>query len=285
MKKMSWIAALAALILIPAAVLAGDAVNGTCPVGKMPIDGKTFTKVDDKKVGFCCGKCRGEFDGWSDDAKKAFVLTSLQSKGSEAAKAKGEARTEKATGDPYPLAKCPVSGYALGSMSGPVVKSYDGREIRFCCNSCIAKFEAAKETFTAKIDEKIIASQKPLYPTDRCVVMGDPLEGGEEPPIDYVYKNRLVRLCCKMCARKLEKRPERYLEELDAAVVKAQDATYPFDTCPVSGHELGSMGDPVKMVVGNRLVKLCCASCKGKLSKEPAEVLAKVDAAREKSSK
>ena len=54
-------------------------------------------------------------------------------------------------GDPYPLGTCPVTGEKLGAMGSPIVKVYDGREIRFCCGGCPAKFEADKAeklTFT-----------------------------------------------------------------------------------------------------------------------------------------
>lgn len=35
-------------------------------------------------------------------------------------------------------------------------------------------------------------------------------------------------------------------------------------TCPVSGKELGSMGDPIKVKVGEQVAFLCCKGCQGK---------------------
>lgn len=64
-----------------------------------------------------------------------------------------------------------------------------------------------------------------------------------------------------------------------AEVVRAQLASYPLETCAVSGEELGSMGTPLDHVVDDRLVRLCCKSCVKELEANPAEYVAKVDAA------
>src|SRR5690606_10118051 len=71
----------------------------------------------------------------------------------------------------YPLATCPVSGEKLNAKGDPIVRQIDGREIRFCCEGCVAKFEADKETFLKKIDAEIIAQQKDSYPTEKCIDM------------------------------------------------------------------------------------------------------------------
>ncbi|HSP42915.1 MAG TPA: hypothetical protein VLO11_08595, partial [Luteolibacter sp.] len=42
---------------------------------------------------------------------------------------------------PYPLETCLVSGEKLGSMGEPVVIQHEGREIKFCCDSCVPKFK------------------------------------------------------------------------------------------------------------------------------------------------
>jgi len=55
---------------------------------------------------------------------------------------------------PYPLDSCIVSGEKLGSMGAPIVKVYDGREVRFCCSGCVKRFEADKAAYLAKIDAK-----------------------------------------------------------------------------------------------------------------------------------
>jgi YHS domain-containing protein len=52
---------------------------------------------------------------------------------------------------PYPLTTCLVTGEKLGSMGTPVVKVYDGQEVKFCCKSCVKKFEAAKTKYLKKL--------------------------------------------------------------------------------------------------------------------------------------
>ncbi len=52
---------------------------------------------------------------------------------------------------PYPLKVCLVTGEELGSMGKPVVKVYDEQEIKFCCKSCIKKFEADPAKYLAKL--------------------------------------------------------------------------------------------------------------------------------------
>ena len=48
--------------------------------------------------------------------------------------------------------------------------------------------------------------------------------------------------------------------------------------CPVGGEALGSMGTPIKMMVGDRAVFLCCEGCRGAVEKDPEKYLAKLDA-------
>jgi len=67
--------------------------------------------------------------------------------------------------------------------------------------------------------------------------------------------------------------------ELDQAVIEAQRATYPLTTCLVTGKKLGSMGAPREIVVGNRLVRLCCGGCVKAATKDAAATIARLDQA------
>jgi YHS domain-containing protein len=126
---------------------------------------------------------------------------------------------------PYPLDKCIISGEKLGGMGEPVVKVYDGREVKFCCNGCVKTFEKDEAKYFKKIDEAIVAEQKPTYPLSTCVVTGEKLDGGEMTPVDYVYKNQLVRFCCKNCIKTFEKDPDKYLSKLHAAAATNKQDT------------------------------------------------------------
>lgn len=184
---------------------------------------------------------------------------------------------QETTGDPYTLTTCPVSGQALGSMGESVIYTYQGREIRFCCAVCISKFEADPGKFIQKIDQLMIQDQLPVYPLGTCVVSGEKLGGSMGKPVDFIYKNRLVRFCCPSCVELFKNNPDTFLKKLDDAVVEKQRSSYPLTTCPVSGEKLGgSMGKPVDKVVANRLVRLCCPACETALAKDPQKVLGKV---------
>lgn len=178
-------------------------------------------------------------------------------------------------GDVYALGTCPVSGEKLGSMGEPVVKQYDGREVRFCCQACVGKFEAKQEEYLAKVDARIVSQQKDVYPLETCVVSGEKL-GGMGEPVDYVYKNRLVRFCCKGCVKSFEKDPAASLAKLDEAAIAKQAPNYPRRTCVVSGETLGSMGESIDYVTGNRLVRFCCKACVKQFEKDPAAYLDKL---------
>lgn len=177
---------------------------------------------------------------------------------------------------PYTLDTCPVSGEKLGGMGDPVVRVYDNREVRFCCSGCIEDFEHDPQKFWSQIDAGIVDQQLVHYPITTCIVTGEKLS---DDTVNLVHNNRLVRLANAKAAETFRKDPARYLSALDAKIIEAQLPTYPMNTCPVSGEELGGMGDAVNVVVMNRLVRLCCNMCRSKLDADPAKYLADLDAA------
>lgn len=52
---------------------------------------------------------------------------------------------------------------------------------------------------------------------------------------------------------------------------------YPLATCPVSGEELGSMGDPVVQVYDGREVRFCCEKCRPKFEADQARYWGEID--------
>jgi hypothetical protein len=183
----------------------------------------------------------------------------------------------KTAPEPYPLSTCPISGGKLGSMGDPIVKIYEGREVRFCCNACPPKFEKDMAKNVAKLDSAIVADQLPLYPLETSVVSGKKLPA---KPVDWVYSNRLVRLGDEAEKAEFMKDPAKHLASLDKAVVDKQLKDYPLTKCPVSEEELGGMGEAKNLVIGGRLVRVCCNSCIKDVRKEPAKFIAMVDEAR-----
>ena len=187
-----------------------------------------------------------------------------------------EPRPTAAT-DPYTLDSCPVSGKKLGSMGDPVVKVISGREVRFCCAGCVSTFKKDSVKQFKKLNTKLAAEQRRYYPSSKCLISNEEIDPGEA--IEVFVGNRLVRLCCGGCEAKLTAKPKKYLARIDKAARKAQRRAYPLKTCLVSGGKLGSMGKPHELFLGGRLIKLCCKGCLGKLHKNPAKFLAKLDGA------
>lgn len=180
-------------------------------------------------------------------------------------------------GDPYPLDKCPLSGKALSADSPSAVK--DGREFKFCCNDCKGKLETDAASVISKADTAIIEKEKAAYPLDTCIMSGEKLG---DKSVDAVINNRYVKFCCADCVDSFKKDVAANMKKLDAAVIEKQKAAYTAKKCPVSGEELGSMGDPLNVVIANQMVSLCCKGCEKKLRAEPAKYVAMVSAPAEK---
>ncbi len=187
------------------------------------------------------------------------------------------AKADQRVGGPYTLDTCPISGKKLGSMGDPIVKVYDGREVRYCCNGCPGTFEKDLKASFTKLDEKNVKDQLPLYPLKTSVVTGKDLPA---KPFEFVYGNRLVRLGAESERAEFVKDAKKHLAALDKAAIAAQSKDYSIKTCPVSNESLGGDGEAKDVVVAGRLIRLCCNDCKKELDKNPSKFTAMADAAR-----
>jgi hypothetical protein len=66
----------------------------------------------------------------------------------------GSPRADDSGVKPYPLDTCLVMEAPLGSMGDPVVKVYGDQEVKFCCQACVAEFEANQDAYLAKLESK-----------------------------------------------------------------------------------------------------------------------------------
>jgi YHS domain-containing protein len=181
-------------------------------------------------------------------------------------------------GDPYPLDFCVVTGEKLGSMGEPIVYNHNGREIKFCCAACIKQFEADPAKYVSKIDAAIVKQQTPHYPLSTCIVAGGKLVGMGKT-VDYVYNNRLVRFCCAGCISEFKANAEKYIAEIDAAVIAEQKNNYPLDHCLVLPDEEIGGKETIDYVVANRLFRLCCTGCRDDVKSNAAHWLGMLDKA------
>lgn len=68
----------------------------------------------------------------------------------------------------------------------------------------------------------------------------------------------LVLFCCSYLHAQSSSKQESKLSESDRLQIAVQKI------CPVMGAELGSMGDPIKVKIGEQIAWLCCDGCKSK---------------------
>jgi hypothetical protein len=113
---------------------------------------------------------------------------------------------------------CLVSGEPLGGMGEPDEVVVGNRLVRLCCSHCRETLAADPAKVMAKLDEAIIADQMASYPTDTCLVSGEPLDGDSRmKPYNMIVDGKLVRLCCRGCARDARKNPAKLLAQLEEA--------------------------------------------------------------------
>lgn len=155
---------------------------------------------------------------------------------------------------------CPVTGEALGSMGAPV-KVRIGEQVAFlCCEGCQNKPVVAKHW--KKIQERLAAAQ------GSCPIMGEPVSAEMN---STVVDGQRVFVCCPPCIEKIQANPNPALEKVTAnykaflkhetQVARDQRHIEAQKICPVTGKPLGSMGDPVKVQVGEEVAFLCCKGC------------------------
>ncbi|MBI5060542.1 hypothetical protein HZB60_12275 [candidate division KSB1 bacterium] len=112
------------------------------------------------------------------------------------------------------------------------------------------------------------------YPIDYCIVCDQKL-GDAADPVTNSYDGREVRFCGAVCARSFEQDWATHMQQLDAAIVAAEQAAYPLRTCVVSGAELtpSTRGVPVDYVYDNHLVRFCCNRCPATFEQDPDKYL------------
>ncbi len=261
------------IITLGAIALAQEPVNETCPFTGNPVNPEVSVAVGDDEVAFCCSSCKGGFTSWSADKQAQYIKLQKESKPTKVGKANYE------MGMPYSLDVCAVSGEKLDAKGKAVTKKYEGREFRFCCNGCVKLFEEDQKGYTEKVDALMIKDQLPYYPLTTCFMMDEPLDVNGSA-VDFIFDNRLVRLCCNDCKDMFLKNPGKYFKYIEEELIKQQTKTYPMTTCAVADSPLDGMGGPDWMIVGSRVVGLCCAGCRPKVEREPAKYFNKIDSSK-----
>ncbi len=115
-----------------------------------------------------------------------------------------------------------------------------------------------------------------------CPISGRRL-GSMGQPIPVQLASRTVYVCSPQCRDKLMRDQSMFdLQSDEFLVSSATDADQPAidrqKVCPVMDEPLGGMGPPIKVIMGDQVVFLCCRGCIKKLKADPVKYLAKVHA-------
>ena len=113
-----------------------------------------------------------------------------------------------------------------------------------------------------------------------CPVSGKPL-GSMGQPVAVDVGGQKVYVCCAGCAGTVKADPAKYAAgrpQITVTTATAADAALITRQakCPVMDESLGSMGQPIKVMIGDKPVFLCCKGCIKKIKAEPAKYLAMV---------
>ncbi len=182
-------------------------------------------------------------------------------------------------GEPYTLETCAASGRPIDVKGTPQTVRFAGRELKFCCKGCADYVKKDPGKFLGKVDEKLIAQQKPIYPSGKCLVAGKSLtKGGKDAGVDVMVGNRLFRVCCRRCVAKVKADPAKYAAQLDAMVLEQAEKDYAMESCVVNPKRKLDAKSKTAVIAG-RAVKTCCSGCMRKVRSKPMSYIPAIDAA------
>ena len=175
-----------------------------CPITGKPVDSAKAPArkvINDREIIFCCMPCIEKFD--ADPAKYNTAIND---------------RIISAQLPGYPLKNCLASGRPIDVKGTPTDVVFGNQLMRFCCGGCatfVQNDPIRLKKAVSTLEAGYISSQMPGYPMDSCVISGEPLG---DSTVNAIVGNRLVRVCCGSCEKKLNHNPRKYLAKIDAKV-------------------------------------------------------------------
>jgi hypothetical protein len=146
---------------------------------------------------FCCAACKRRFD-----ADPSAVIREV-----DAAMLSDQLPH-------YPLNASLMDGRPLGPA--PIDFVWGNRAFRARDGRDRDRIMADPIAAIRSLDKAVIAAQEPTYAMhNKCPVQGDILP--DDPVIDIVVANRMIRVCCGRCARVVKARPYQYIGMVDFA--------------------------------------------------------------------
>ncbi len=155
---------------------------------------------------------------------------------------------------------CPVTKLPLGSMGTPPKVDVEGRPVFLCCEGCRERLLQEPAKYLANLSAEPSAEDSPLQwelPPAGALEMAQP-------------QSETAHLQPAQPSEDETKAVEEALSKLSAADRLLAEKQ---KICPVTGMPLGSMGVPIKVIVGDRPVMICCEGCRETLLAEPEKHL------------
>jgi hypothetical protein len=149
-----------------------------------------------------------------------------------------------------------------------------------------AKSQETEATIKANLAKLDPGDREQAEEQKYCAVETANRLGAMGKPVKVTIKDQTVFLCCKGCEKTAKKDPEKTLARVEEVQIRAAlEQLDPTDrklaeeqkfcaTDPES--RLGSMGKPVKIMLGEQPVFLCCAGCEKAARKDADKTLADV---------
>ena len=242
----------------------------------------------------------GEHEAQTDEQRTAKIEKNLSKLSPE--------ERQLAEGQVY----CPVMPEVrLGEMGPAISVAVEGETVLVCCKGCQkkaladpGKTLAAVEKLRERVaeDAEVEVNLSKLSSEDReiaaaqgyCAIANESRLGAMGVPIKLAVNGQTVFVCCKGCGKKAQANPEKTLasvEALKAKVAEAKDIAASFAElnpvdrglartqgyCPVMADNLlGTMGPPIKVMIKDQPVFLCCKGCQRKASANADRTLAVV---------
>jgi YHS domain-containing protein len=110
-----------------------------------------------------------------------------------------------------------------------------------------------------------------------CPVSGKRL-GSMGTPVAVSIGKATVYACCSACVKSIERNPAKFATGKPSILVSTAtavdaEAIARQRVCPVMDEPLGGMGQPLKVMIGDKPVYLCCKGCVKKIEAEPLKYL------------
>ena len=110
-----------------------------------------------------------------------------------------------------------------------------------------------------------------------CPVSGKRL-GSMGTPVAVRVGKATVYACCSACVESIERNPAKFATGKPSILVSTAtagdaEAIARQRVCPVMDEPLGGMGQPLKVMIGDMPVYLCCKGCVKKIEAEPLKYL------------